>query len=495
MSKTKKQKYILSLIGTIIYQIGMGSITIMGFLNVYITSYIQLNQKWITMHYGLFLQPILTFCITCVSPIGGLIEKKIGFYYSLILSNIIFLIGLFGLYLTQNIWLCYFFFFIIGSSCFSLRIPVKNILFYVPEKKGFISSVITVVMSISSSIFGFIGESVINKDNYTLKEKETFYPKYICENIYKFYIIQMICVPIFTFFSFLFIYIYDSSFENENEIEKLISNSLYEENKKKEENKITEQDKITSKISNNEKDENDEEEKKKKEEKYKKDIKKAIKSKQFWLLCGIAFCVSFLIRFVLLTFRTFGALIGMSGETFKYLGIIISLSIIIFTPIWGYLVDKFGAKIILKITSFLCFISGVFLSLTINYTSIFSLFIAICIIILSGFMSAIRPYSMEIFSIKYTIEIGGLILFFPGLSGIICTIISFIVSFYYTTGEELKTPYRVIYIIGSILGLIGFILNYCESGEKFNFDEEEVIIENKDIKNDINNSDISMTNI
>ena len=144
---------------------------------------------------------------------------------------------------------------------------------------------------------------------------------------------------------------------------------------------------------------------------------------------------------------------------------------------------------------FFCFISGVFLSLTINYTSIFSLFIAICIIILSGFMSAIRPYSMEIFSIKYTIEIGGLILFFPGLSGIICTIISFIVSFYYTTGEELKTPYRVIYIIGSILGLIGFCLNYYESGEKFNFDEEEVIIENKDIKNDINNSYITMTNI
>ena len=401
----------------------MSSIVVISSFNVYITSYIHIKQKWITMHYGLFLSPILTLCVTIANPIGGLIEKKIGFYYSLILSNIICLIGIFGLYLTQNIWLCYFFFLIIGFSCFSLNIPLKNITFYVPEKKGFINAVISVVLQISASIYGFLGEFIINKEGYSLKKEDKFYPDYIANNISKFYYIPIICVPFFTVLSLLFIYIYDPSFENENENIPLNDGSI---------NALT--NPIISSESNiptnDEKDENDEEEKKKKEEKYKKDIKKAIKSKQFWLLCGIAFCVAFLIRFVLLTFRTFGALIGMSGETFKYLGIIISFSTLIFTPIWGYLVDKFGAKIILKITSFLCFISGVFLSLTINYTSIFSLFIAICIIILSGFMSAIRPYSMEIFSIKYTIEIGGLILFFPGLSGIICTIISFIVSFF-----------------------------------------------------------------
>ena len=176
MAKTKRQKYIFSLIGTIIYQIVIGTISVLSSFNVYITSYIQLNQKWVTMHYGLFLQPILTLSSSISSPLGGYIENKIGFHYSIILSNIIFFIGIFGLYMTQNIWLCYFFFLIIGISNFSLKMPAKNVLFYAPNSKGIITAILAVVLSVFSSLFGFLGESIINEDSYTLKEEETIYP-------------------------------------------------------------------------------------------------------------------------------------------------------------------------------------------------------------------------------------------------------------------------------------------------------------------------------
>ena len=472
MSKSKYQKYKSTLIGTIINIIGMSSIVVISSFNVYITSYIHIKQKWITMHYGLFLSPILTLCVTIANPIGGFIEKKIGFYYSLILSNIICLIGIFGLYLTQNIWLCYFFFLIIGFSCFSLNIPLKNITFYVPEKKGFINAVISVVLQISASIYGFLGEFIINKEGYSLKKEDKFYPDYIANNISKFYYIPMICVPFFTVLSLLFIYIYDPSFENENENIPLNDGSI---------NALTNPIiSLESNIPTN--DENDEEKKKKDDVKYKKYIKKAIKSKQFWLLCGIAFCIAFLANFVLLTFRTFGALIGIDGNTFKYLGFAITLSIIIFIPIWGCLVDKFGAKIILKITCAGCIILGIILYFSVNNTLFFILSISISMININGFNSAINPHIMEIFTIKYTLEIGGLIGFFSGLNSIICSILSFIVSFYYTTGEELKTPYRVIYIIGTILSGIGFILNYYESGEKFNFDDNNDKQDNEEHK-------------
>ena len=101
---------------------------------------------------------------------------------------------------------------------------------------------------------------------------------------------------------------------------------------------------------------------------------------------------------------------------------------------------------------------------------------------INGFNSAINPHIMEIFTIKYTLEIGGFISFFAQITSIICSILSFIVSFYYTTGEELKTPYRVIYIIGTILSGIGFILNYYESGEKFNFDDDNDKQDNEEHK-------------
>ena len=81
MSKSKYQKYKSTLTGTIIYLIGMASLVVISSLNVYIASYIHIKQKWITMHYGLFLSPILTLCVTIANPIGGLIEKKIGFYH------------------------------------------------------------------------------------------------------------------------------------------------------------------------------------------------------------------------------------------------------------------------------------------------------------------------------------------------------------------------------------------------------------------------------
>ena len=427
MAKSKRQKYILSLIGAIIYQIGMSSITIMGLLSVYITSYIQLNQKWVTMHYGLFLQPILTLCTSSSSPLGGYIENKIGFHYSIILSNIIFFIGIFGLYMTQNIWLCYFFFLIIGISNFSLKMPAKNVLFYAPNSKGIITAILAVVLSVFSSLFGFIGESIINEDSYTLKEEETIYPDYISIKTPNFYIIQIISIPACSLISFLFIYIYHPSIEDtfqnkkvnekENENENNMKETLNENIKQPQNDniKISQKEKgiqnentnsvIKTNTNNNTSNiqNSSNEEKIKKDEKYKSDIKKAIKSKQFWLLCGIAFCVSFIINFILLTFRTFGALIGISGETFKFIYFAFTVSTLVCNPIWGLLIDKFGSKIILKIICLGCTSLGILLFFSVNSSFIFILSIILAMVFINGFGSAMNPHIMEIFSIKYSL--------------------------------------------------------------------------------------------
>ena len=177
--------------------------------------------------------------------------------------------------------------------------------------------------------------------------------------------------------------------------------------------------------------------------------------------------------FCLITFRIFGALIGIEGNTFKYLGFVIGISNIIVILIWGCLVDKIGSKIILKITSAGCVIVGIMLCFSLNSTFLFILSISITTINIQGFISAINPHIMEIFTIKYNLEIGGLISLCSGINFVICSILSFIISLYYTTGEQLKTPYKIIYIVGSFLSLIGFILNYYESGEKFNFDDDD----------------------
>ena len=485
MSKSKYQKYKSSLIGTLLYILGMSSILGIASLNVYITSYIKIKQNWVSMHYGLFLPPILTLCITCANPLGGYIEKKIGFHYSIILGNIIFLIGIFGLYLTQNIWLCYFFFVVIGASCFSLGIPLKNILFYVPEKKGFINAIFGITIQICGTFYVFIGEVMINKKGYSLKDKETVYPEDVARNTPKFYIVEMISAPSFTLLSLLFIYVYAPSFENENndDIENSFTSFLEENNINSLSNLIPNLENNTLTPTNNE---NEEVDKKEKDEKYKNDIKKAIKSKQFWLLCGISFCVNFLIRFVSLTFRIFGALIGMQGDIFKYLGFLITFTMVISTLIWGCVVDKYGSKKILKITCAGCVFLGIFLFFSINNTFYFIVSITLSMINVSGFSTAITPHIMDVFTIKYSLEIGGLISLFSGLNSVVCSVLSFIISFYYTTGEQLKVPYRIIYICGAILSFIGFVLNYYETGEKFNFDDDKNVTTDNGEQNIIN---------
>ena len=474
MAINKYQKYISSLLGTMIYLIGMGSLISLPTLNVYITSYIKLKQQSITMHYGLFLQPIITLTMSIANPIGGYIEKKIGFHYSIILGNIISLIGIFGLYLIQNIWLCYLFLIIIGFSCFSLNIPTKNILFYYPEKKGFIGAVINLALQISVSIYNLIGEVIINKEGYSFKDNETYYPEKIAKNTPTFYIFQMIILPILTLLSLLFIYVYDSSFDNENnvQIENQFTSFLEENNIK---NNVLNLEIDTSTPTNNE---NEEEDKKEKDEKYKNDIKKAIKSKQFRLLCGISFCLGFIVNYVALTFRIFAALIGMKGDIFKVLTIVQALLILTFTPIWGCLIDQIGAKIILTINCCLCLILGILLIFSINFPFLYILSIGITVINVQGLNTAINTHILDIFTIKYSLEIGGLITLFIGLTGIISSILSFVISLFYTEKDELKTSYRIIYICGTLLVVIGLILNNFESGEKFNFDDKDLTTDN-----------------
>ena len=115
---------------------------------------------------------------------------------------------------------------IIGFSCFSLNIPTKNILFYYPEKKGFIGAVINLAIQISASIYNLICEVIINKEGYSFKNNETYYPEKVAKNTPTFYFFQMIILPSLTLLSLLFIYVYDSSFDNENNVQ--INNLLYQ---------------------------------------------------------------------------------------------------------------------------------------------------------------------------------------------------------------------------------------------------------------------------
>ena len=173
----------------------------------------------------------------------------------------------------------------------------------------------------------------------------------------------------------------------------------------------------------------------------------------------------------------------MKGDIFKVLTIVQALLILTFTPIWGCLIDQIGAKIILTINCCLCLILGILLIFSINFPFLYILSIGITVINVQGLNTAINTHILDIFTIKYSLEIGGLITLFIGLTGIISSILSFVISLFYTEKDELKTSYRIIYICGTIVVVIGLILNNFESGEKFNFDDDKDLTTDNGEKN------------
>lgn len=136
MAMSQRNKYILSFIGTFLFHFGFSSVQCISYLNVYITSYIHLKQTWISMHYGNFFMPFMTFAITIFAPLSGYSERTFGPKMSIMFGGLITFFATLGFSYQQNIFICYILIIVIGfGNGISIAIPNKNLISYKPDKK------------------------------------------------------------------------------------------------------------------------------------------------------------------------------------------------------------------------------------------------------------------------------------------------------------------------------------------------------------------------
>ena len=132
------------------------------------------------MHYGMFIHLIFSFGMTISNPIGGVLENYIGFLKTIYLGLLILFIGCIVFIYQQNIWLCYALSLIMGMGTgISTSLLGKNLVLYVPKKKGMLTGAIGIGAVIISAAYTFGGEKIINLEGYTLKNDELYYPDYI----------------------------------------------------------------------------------------------------------------------------------------------------------------------------------------------------------------------------------------------------------------------------------------------------------------------------
>ena len=188
LKEPKNINFILSFIGTIVY--GISGIISLGFsqFSVYITSYFHHNNIPIDMQYGHLISPIILFSNSLSSPLGGFFEKKVGFYKTLIVCNILIEIIIFIFINQMNVYFTLLLIISLGVvSGICMGIPTKNLFYYFPKKGGTLSSFIGSSLITCGIIVGFVWEKIMNPDKYTLKKGEQFYPLEVSRNYNKKY--------------------------------------------------------------------------------------------------------------------------------------------------------------------------------------------------------------------------------------------------------------------------------------------------------------------
>ena len=456
--KTKKIKFILTFIGTIFYGIsGMISLGISSY-SVYITSYFHHNNVQIDMQYGNLISPIVTLSNSLSSPLGGLFENKFGFYKTLIMTNVLIEIIILIFINQMSVFFSFILIVLMGMiSGIGMGLPGKNLFFYYPNKGGTLGSFMGSAFITVGMIVGVIGEKIMNPEQYTLQKGEQFYPLEISANYIKFYKYFLYINPFLLVASLLFIKKYDKKFD------KLIET----ENK---DNKNNEQDK-------------------KDKENYKNNIKAVIKNKRLWILIVILTLTPFTVIFSRNTFRVYGALVSMSGAVMQYSQLFIGVSNVVILPIWGIINDKYKYKIIFKIIGIGYIIQSALLSLFINSNLIYLLSIILGSVFSAGFTSMMNLHLLKVFGIKYIIEIGGIIGIFSSVFNILIGILSFVISKFYHTGEELQYAYRYVYLFGLAFCCLGYFFGLKENDEKFIYPFDTVNNKDDEEFTEIINSD------
>ena len=439
--KKKKTKFILSFIGTIMFKIG--GITSMGinFFSVYITSYFHYQNIDIDMQYGNLMNPISILISFLFLPISGYIEQKLGLYLSLIISIILMELDLLLFINQANIFFSFILIILLGlSNGIGMEIPNKNLYFYYPAKNGIIDALIGVSILIITTIFIIIGEQIINPEKYTLQKGEIFYPLEISQNYIIFYNYILFINPLIQIISLLLIKKY-----NPDEDEELIQEKSINDIEKKDKNGIII----------------------KKDEYYIKNLKSVFLNKRLWRIIGIMIFPSFAINFTKITFRVYGALTSINGTIMQYSSLFITFPNILFSPIWGYIIDKYKYEIINKILCSGFIIISILLSIFIKSTILYIICNSCGSLIGSGFIICSRLHILRVYGIKYCLEIGGIIGIFDAIANLLYALLSFIISKYYHTGQELQFAYRFVYIGGIVIGCIGFYFSLFEKEDKF----------------------------
>ena len=437
----------LTIFGSILLMIVLGSVYTWSNINAYYISYLKFNDSPnIKLVDGFFLMPIIVYISDIAMFFGPILVEKYNFKRVILLSLILTIFSHLILLFTTRLFVVYFAMIIFGiaNGLSYISLP-KNCWNYFPEKKGLLSGLILFGYGISSLIFTWICESTVNKD-FDKTDNEGYFSQEIANKMYEF--IKKLNV----IFVFLCAIGYFSIFDYETENKKITKNSI--NINKGNYHEINTNKHTPHKTSNNH---------------LKYILLDVFSNRKIYQMIGMSFFTLYFLYMITNTNRSFGQINNLDENFLSNLSKTYSIVNGISRVIWGILFDYFPFK---KLMYYLLCIE-IFISLTVYYIGkyqfLYFIYIIVSGVLFAGIIVIIMPLYNKIYGEKYSSKIYGIAMGIYGFSCLLGPIVSKVVI-------KEKEDYKYVYLSGTIFSVISLInvIKFDLKEFKYNNDLEEL---------------------
>lgn len=442
----------------------MAAVTANISFQTYIISYLYHYEKDLDQKKSYFLTPCFILGSYLFAFLGGILEKKLGLKYSIIISDYIVFFGD-ALMLCTKLYGLYYLCFIIFGMGYSLSIILlTKITCKDSSKKGIMNGILSIGTALGASLYNLIGEFIfINPSGEKTKINEQFYEFDIANNFKKYIILEEFSIISSIGIAFFFFennssiivqnFKINEDIENQKEILCNSQESVEDEEKGNNINNSLEElsKEIKKEISSKE---------------YKTEyIKKAFGNFRVWKLFILYFLCSFIYNLVNTMYRNIAIKKNISTTIIQILSIIGFVIGCFCSFLWGYLIQKFSFKLLITIINIAGVIIGFCFYFSLGSSFLFSLFVIFQQIFSCGILVILNIHIMNIYKMEYYIEIFGVVSFAYGISLIASSAFSYLMENYFN--DNIDLGYAIIFCIGGAFSLISSFMGLLEGQNKF----------------------------
>ena len=443
IQKEKRKKYIIkgisSTIACIIHTCGYFSIWVIGNSVVYLISFRRHYNSKLTFSYGYFLFPIMNFTLSLTSPIGGIIEDKIGSKKTIFLSTLILCFSFSIMLLSRNIFLDYALMSLNGfGMAVGINITRKNACSFFMKKKALICGIVFLIPGlVNAALAIFYEKYILNPLSENPTVENIYYGEKIFLNFQNLIIFEIGFIIITSFLTLLLYY----QNNPKETIEFGFEERIDDDNKNtKNKNNIPKQIKI----------------------------QRALQKKRAVKLFVMIFSFFPTINFMTNTMRPIGIYYKLNTYYLQLIGALFSIIGCISSIIFALIGDKIQFRILFCLFAIFLSISSFYFPLTFHNEFLFICEIMIISFVLNGFNIIIDPHMMKVYGIDNYIEIGGVIRSSAGFAEIFSVIFAFYLENNFTGNKD--TIYKLMYVISGCFSLISFVLGLFEGDDVFYYD-------------------------